>query len=425
MRPRRKNSSLVSTAMAGAWVKVNTQMSSRAQSSGVEGPHEQPCVRRGLGGRWASIGITILLGLFLATASAEDAPTPERVDVFVSGENGYHSYRIPALITAPNGDLLVFCEARKINRSDDGDIDLLQKRSRDLGKTWLPQELIYEEGGEAEIKYGNPTPVVDRETGVIWLAVNRDHLLENGARAGGTLVLFKSDDSGASWSEPIEITNSIKEPDWGHYAFGPGIGIQIQHGEHAGRLVLPANFRRSFNKREPSWSHVIISDDHGKTWKLGGVCGDFTNECQVAEIIEDGKPGLLINMRNHWGRGGFPEKSGNRLAARSFDGGETWSAEAMDPALPEPPCQASLYRVSFEPSVLLFANPGGSGRSNLKVRLSDDEGRTWSASKVLETGSAAYSCMTNLPDGRCGIVYERNNYGQISFAAFSIDWLKN
>lgn len=357
----------------------------------------------------------------------ERASVPERIDVFEGGKDGYFAYRIPSFLVAPNGNLLVFCEARKNSLYDDGDIDLLMKRSTDGGRSWQKQKLIYEEGGDAHIKYGNPTAVVDEETGVIWLAANRDYLKESGARAGGSVILFHSDDSGQSWSEPMDITSSIKGPDWGHHAFGPGIGIQLRHGQHKGRIVLPANFRRSFNKREPSYSHVIFSDDHGKTWKLGGTLGDFTNECQIAEIIERGQSGLLINMRNHWGRGGFPQKSGRRLVARSFDGGSTWEAEVMDPALPEPPCQASLYRYSFatrdQPSRLLFANPIGPGRSNLRVRLSLDEGRTWPYGKLIAVGSTAYSCMARLPDNRVGIIYERSNYQQISFSEFPVDWL--
>lgn len=280
----------------------------------------------------------------------ERASVPERVDVFAAGKDGYLAYRIPSYIVAPNSDLQVFCEARKNNLYDDGDIDLLMKRSTDGGQTWLKQQLIYEEGGNAHIKYGNPTAVVDEEAGVIWLAANRDYLTERGARAGGSLVLFHSDDNGRSWSKPTDITASIKGPDWGHHAFGPGIGIQLRHGPHKGRLLFPANFRRSFNKRQPSYSYVIFSDDHGKTWKLGGALGDYTNECQIAEIIEQGKPGLLINMRNHWGRSGLPEKSGKRLVTRSFDSGESWDAETTDPDLPEPPCQASLCRCSFATS---------------------------------------------------------------------------
>jgi len=367
-------------------------------------------------------------------------PAPRRVTVLSGGQGGYHAYRIPSLIVAPNGDLLVFCEARKTDLSDDGDIDLVATRSRDGGKTWPPHTLVYEEGGDAKIKYGNPTAVVDVQKGVIWLAANRDYLTAKGRRAGGALILFRSDDSGATWSKPIDITSSVKQPDWGHHAFGPGIGIQIQHGQRAGRLVLPGNFRRSFDKSKPSYSHIIFSDDHGKTWKLGGVLGDYTNECQVAETVEDGRSGLLINMRNHWGRGGVAEKSGKRLVARSCDGGETWSAEQMDPALPEPPCQASLLRYSFASSgarsvpgvgvppsggsVLLFANPAGAGRKNLTVRASRDEGRTWPIGRLLAPGPAAYSCLARLPDGRVGAIVETHGYRQLVFVAFDLSWLE-
>lgn len=355
------------------------------------------------------------------------APLPARVDVLTGGQGGFLAYRIPSLIVAPNGDLLVFCEARKESLDDDGDIDLVQARSKDGGKTWLPHELIYEEGGNAKIKYGNPTAVVDTQQGAIWLATNRDFLNEKGVRAGGALVLFRSDDSGATWSKPIDITATVRQPDWGHHAFGPGIGIQIQHGSQKGRLVLPANFRRSFDKSKPSYSHILYSDDHGRTWQLGGVLGDYTNECQIAETLDEGRSGLLINMRNHWGRGGVAAKSGNRLVARSADGGATWSAEQMDPALPEQPCQASLFRHEFasgdKKSVLLFANPTAGKRTNLTVRMSQDEGRTWPVSKLLVAGPAAYSCMARLPDGRVGAIVETAGYRKLSFVAFELGWL--
>lgn len=358
-------------------------------------------------------------------------PPPEppfQTDVFVSGQGGYHSYRIPSLVTATNGALLLFCEARKVDRNDDGDIDLLLRRSVDGGRTWLAPQLVIEEGGSARIKYGNPTTVVDREAGIIWLAVNRDYLDERGGRRGGALVLLHSRDSGVTWSAPVDITARIKKPTWQHYAFGPGIGIQIEHGPHRGRMLLPANYRESFSKREPSWSHVIYSDDHGGTWKLGGRLGEFSNECQLVETLENGRSGLLFNARNHWGRAGKPDLSGRRLVSRSMDGGATWSKDAMDPALIDPPCQASLFRYSWpakdERGLILFANPVASSRARLTLRASHDEGRTWPVSKVLYGGSAAYTCLTRLADGRIGLVYERDNYGKLTFTAFEPAWLE-
>lgn len=370
--------------------------------------------------------------LLTATILAESAPGEQprlmQTDICVAGQGGYHAYRIPSLVAAPDGTLLMFCEGRKSSLADDGDIDLLQFRSTDGGRTWSKPELIIEEGGDATIKYGNPTAIVDADTGAVWLAVNRDYLDQRGARGGGALLLLRSDDNGQSWSDSIDITQSVKKPEWKHYAFGPGIGVQIQRGEHRGRLILPANYRESFDKRQPSWSHVIYSDDHGKSWRLGGKLGKYTNECQVVEIQHDDQSALLLNARNHWGRAGVPERSGHRLVARSLDGGVTWSAEQMDRELPDPPCQASLFRHAWptaeQTSTILFCNPAGPGRSHLTIRRSTDEGRTWPTDKLLYEGSSAYSCITRLSATRIGVVYERDGYGKLTFASLDLKWLE-
>ena len=172
---------------------------------------------------------------------------------------------------------------------------------------------------------------------------------------------------------------------------------------------------------------MIYSDDHGSSWQLGGVLGDHSNECQVAER-SDGS--LLINARNHLARsGGNPELAGLRLIATSSDGGLHWSEMTMDKILIEPTCQASLvgypqkrFRRS---SWMLFANPASvSGRENMTVRLSLDDGRTWPHSRMLYEGSSAYSCLAVLPDGRVAIVYECDSYRRITFSIISIDDLR-
>src|SRR5262245_43703136 len=111
-----------------------------------------------------------LVAVSIATLAAE-APLP--VDVFRSGEDGYFAYRIPALMTTQQGTLLAFCEGRKTSTSDDGDNDLVLRRSTDGGKTWQKLQLVHEEGGDAKITIGNPCPVVDPVTGRIWLSMNR------------------------------------------------------------------------------------------------------------------------------------------------------------------------------------------------------------------------------------------------------------
>ena len=91
-----------------------------------------------VGSLFAKATIRVLSGLavFMALASAE--PLFTSVDVFTSGTEGYHTFRIPAILTSPDGSLIAFAEGRKDNRHDPGggDIDLVYKLSADQGQTW-------------------------------------------------------------------------------------------------------------------------------------------------------------------------------------------------------------------------------------------------------------------------------------------------
>lgn len=361
--------------------------------------------------------VAICLGLLLAGLSdaAADERTP--IDVFIGGQDGYFAYRIPALITAKSGTLLAFCEGRKTSLSDDGDNDLVLRRSTDSGASWHKLQLVHEEGGDAVVTIGNPCPVVDPATGRIWLSMNRKN---------GRVLITHSDDDGVTWSPVRDITSEASRPGWGWYAMGPGVGIALERGPHRGRLILPANHRETTDRSGPSASHVVYSDDHGETWKLGGTVGLHTNECQLVETLTGEKSELLINMRNHWARSGKrPELAGRRLVSRSSDDGMTWSEPIRDEALVEPTCQASLIRYSWptetQKSVLLFANPDStSKRERLTVRASFDEGRTWPVRKLIDSGSSGYCCLTRLKDGRVGLIYERANYQRLTFVAFPL-----
>ena len=334
-----------------------------------------------------------------------------KTDVFVSGTDGYHTYRIPAVIVTKKGSLLAFCEGRKTSRSDHGDLDLVLRRSTDNGKTWMPMQIVYEEGGDAKITIGNPCPVVDQETGRIWLPFCRNN--------DGVLVTF-SDDEGMTWAKPREITDSVKEPGWGWYATGPGVGIQLTRGKHNGRLVIPCDHRIESDGKRITYSHAIYSDDHGETWKLGGTVDQHTNECQVVEL-KDGT--LMMNMRNYWGRDGKQQDNDKmRAVALSRDGGQTWQELRFDETLIEPICQASFLRYSTKGDILLFSNPASkTTRHRLTVRLSNDGGKTWPIAKLLHEGPSAYSCLVVLPDGSIGCLYEggqNNAYEKIVFARF-------
>ena len=155
----------------------------------------------------------------------------KQTDVFIGGQDGTHTYRIPSVVVAPNGELLAFCEARRTTGSDTDDIDLVLKRSADLGTTWSEMQVIWDDGPNT---CGNPCAVVDRETSTVWLLachnLVEDHeakIWEGVSKSTRTVWAIRSDDSGASWSVPVEITSETKAPNWSWYATGPGSGIQL------------------------------------------------------------------------------------------------------------------------------------------------------------------------------------------------------
>ncbi len=372
-------------------------------------------------GRFRIVPLLVLAFGLLAHAK-------EGQKVFIAGQDGYHTYRIPALLTTDKGTLLAFCEGRKSGRGDAGDIDLLLKRSSDGGKTWNKQQVVWDDSTNT---CGNPCVVQDRETKIIFLLLTHnlggDHEsdIHSGKSKGTrTVWLTKSDDDGVSWSKPEEITSQAKDPSWRWYATGPGIGIQVQNGEHKGRLVIPCDHSVQNGDKMESRSHIIYSDDHGKTWKLGGSIRPDMNECQVAEL-ETPKGGLLMSMRN------LP-KGGNRAQSVSTDGGITWTAPVRHEQLMDPTCQASILRYDWgtdkKPGTVLFSNPANNERRRrMTVRASFDDGKTWSKSAVLFKEDSAYSCLTVLPNKKIGCLFEcgtKNAYEQISFLEFDLSSLK-
>ena len=377
-------------------------------------------------GKFSRIFFILPIALVLTTCSpgprgpGPESSEPNQIDLFISGQGGYHTYRIPSLIVTSKGTLLAFCEARKNDRRDSGDIDLVLKRSFDNGSTWGPMQIIADDGPNT---MGNPCPVIDRETGTIWLPITRnlgediqDQIMDGTSRGTREAWMMKSTDDGATWSKPVEITSTTKQPDWTWYATGPGNGIQLQ----SGRMLIPSNHAPAGS--EKFYSHVIYSDDHGATWKLGGAAGENTSESQVVEL-RDGS--LLMNMRSYHGKN-------RRAVSTSRDGGLTWSAVSLDAALIEPVCQGSLIRLQTEADdrrdLLLFSNPASTERDKLTVRLSYDGGKSWPVARQLHAGPSAYSALAALPGGDLNLacLYERGEkspYETITLARFSQDWL--
>lgn len=345
----------------------------------------------------------------------------EQTNLFTHGQDGYHTYRIPALIVSAQGTILAFCEGRKHGRGDAGEIDIVLKRSSDGGQTWSEMQLVVSEDG---MTCGNPCPVVDRSTGTIWLpfcknlAEGDENLITQG-KAPRTVWITHSTDDGMTWVEPTEITADVKNPSWTWYATGPCHGIQLT----SGRLLIPCDHIIGVHfdrQRDPYHSHVIYSDDGGGSWQVGGIVNEGTNECAV---VQTGDDAVYINCRNYRG-------AKRRAYAWSHDDGESFSRFAYDETLIEPICQASLVRFTDEmrhgKNRVLFANPASIARERMTVRLSYDECKTWSVSKLLHPGPAAYSDLAVAPELTLSCLYERGDehpYEHLTLARFNLEWL--
>ncbi|MBM4047578.1 MAG: exo-alpha-sialidase, partial [Planctomycetes bacterium] len=165
---------------------------------------------------------------------------PAHTDVFRRGEDGYHTYRIPSVITTLKGTLLAFCEGRKESTRDQSPTDMALKRSLDGGKTWTPMQVVVKAVPDAAM---DPCPLVDRTTGVVWLVYDYwpqgfmgQKITGLGPDAVSCWVTHSADD-GVTWSKPVNITQTTKKPHWTGVAHGPGVGIQTR----AGRFVVPCN----------------------------------------------------------------------------------------------------------------------------------------------------------------------------------------
>ena len=358
----------------------------------------------------------IALSLLLASADLGAAPklaeTPA-VAVFEAKKNLPHaSVRIPALLMTAKGTLLAVAEARD-KATDQAGNDLVVAVSRNQGKAWSKPAVAYEQGDDS---CNNPCLVQDAKSGRVFLFFQT--FPAGGKEFGGLPVgpkdpkgnrikVVSSDDEGATWSKPVDVSDALKPDNAVTCASGPGVGIQLRTGKFAGRLVIPFNSQDA-KRNFVNW--VAFSDDAGKTWKRGENVpqeGMQLNEVQVAETAEGA---VYLNSRRWKG-------APLRKTAWSQDGGATWSQAADDAALPEPTCQGSLLAATLagKPAIF-FLNPAGKGRANGTLRRSDDGGKTWTESTLLFPGPFAYSSMAKVGTD-IGVLYEPNGNTVVLYRA--------
>ncbi|ASR38317.1 alpha-sialidase [Prauserella marina] len=369
----------------------------------------------------------------LAVAAPASAAMASRATSipYRSGTEGYHTFRIPALVRTRTGQLLAFAEGRLESAGDSGAIEVVLRRSTDGGRTWGPLAVISRNG---DATAGNPSPVVLADGTIVLVTTRNGRVTEEEIMSGTVsdedsrrVFVQHSFDDGLTFTEAREITAEAKEANWRWYATGPCHAIVLRGGRYAGRIVVPANHSSAPPAGSPDvgteqkyyGGHCLLSDDGGRSWRIGFVDDRndghiAANETTVAEL-PDGT--LYFNSRDH---GTSP---GERVDAYSGDGGATLVAPYREqPTIVGPRVQGSVLQASH-PKTLLFSGPSNpDSRRSMSIRVSADGGRNWREAYTVSEAHAAYSDLVEIERGTIGLLYETgaaNSSETIAFHRFA------
>ena len=254
------------------------------------------------------------------------------------------------------------------------------------------------------------------------------------------LWMSYSDDDGKTWSAPQDITPMVKA-DWMKFlGVGPGVGITLQNGPHKGRIVVPVYTTNRTNHLNGSQSsRIIYSDDHGKTWHMGGGVND-------KRTLHDGTVVDSSNMNNYYAQNTEASVvqlnngqlklfmrglTGDLQVATSHDGGITWDNYVARYDVPDVYVQmAATHTVQDGKEYILLANANGPGRKNGYIRVArveEDGELTWLHHHLIQEGEYAYNSLQQIGPKEFGLLYEHHEAGgnpyTLSFKKFNWDFL--
>ena len=382
----------------------------------------------------------------IVLSGAENPITPR--PLFINGTEGYACYRIPAIVRATNGDLIAFAEGRVADCSDATPvIHIVCKRSSDNGASWQAVQVVARNiVNDEEHACMNPSPVVDvvHGTGKIIVVFNKmeysEWVITQGQGISRVCCIY-SDDHGQNWGNEKDITLQVHKPfnpnyvdvypdaapianqpaDWRKQVPTLGHALQLQSSLRKGRLFYIGCRTEGDESVFYTQNYPFWSDDLGITWYAGPCIsvrsdGSSAKGLGEATAVELTDGSIMVNSRNYQA-GKVVGQRAVTLAHFDADDDIHFAPTYHDATLIDSGVQASIIRYQQDNlDILLFANPNHpTARQHLTLRISHDSGKTWSASKLIDPGPAAYSDLVIQNNGYIGLLYERGNHGGIAY----------
>lgn len=365
-------------------------------------------------------------------------------DMLFTNQGNTH-YRIPALLTLPNGDILAFADKRTGGAGDlPNQIEVYVRKSTNNGTNFNAEKRITPQSHSKEDGHGDTAVVLDKKTGhILALVAAGQGFVQSTPHDPIRIKVIRSKDNGESWSEPIDITSQVygdgcKDPTrryWYAAFVSSGNGLQLRNG----RIMFVINVRESSQKTAASFrNYALYSDDGGYKWKVSRGSPKNPRGGNEAKVVELNDGSLLMHIR--W--------TPNRLQSRSYDYGETWTEATVINGIPASHSNGDLIVYTSKKNkydkdrliTLVDKRPWGDNNRACSCQgvgncsagypgcptfyVSYDEGKTWTNSRRLYTGHAGYSSLAILKDGSIGILAELGNSwnGPIYFLRTSIEW---
>ena len=356
------------------------------------------------------------------TVEAKTDTIITRTVIYRPGDYNSTNYRIPAIVTAKDGSLVIATDKRKFNDADlPEDIDILINRSTDGGHTWSEPYTLVEGQGVGK-GFGDCALVHTNDEGGLMAAfVGGCGFWQGRPETPLRIYVSRSYDNGQTWTDPKDITdelygakceNEVSRTWWSAF-FASGNGLLTS----TGRIMFVLAVRDT--EAWAACNYVAYSDDNGETWHISGRASQRGDEAKVVELA-DGR--ILMSIRNE----------GERWYNISDDGGSTWQPETSAwPDLVATACNGDIIRYSTEneneKNILLHSLPCAEGRRNVTVYVSYDEGKTWPVSKCVVPYDAAYSSLCILPDRTIGLYVEESDGDTLGYSMvfynFGLDWI--